>query len=448
MSQFTVIASEYAHLDSNVYTGGGTNDTAVIQRILDQAPEMGGLHLIMDGAALISGLKVHSNTTIECVNKDCGFYLADGTNGSLLSNANESFTMITDRNICLIGGTYNHNARNQLHDTAVTEEDSVYSTLDPSVFGGRRWSIGFEFFGVEGLTIDGITLSNQRTFGMLIANWKHVRIQDVRIDLPEKMVAQNQDGIHFWGPGRHLYIQNIFGNAGDDFIALAPDEYDCVSDITDVVIDGVVLDEADQGIRLLSRGNGRLDRVIIRNVTGTYKDFGFFINPWFYGEKTKGNIGHVTIENVDLVQSEHKYLYSVPFLFRLGGMIEKLTLKNIRHVSLTDEHTFLQIGGYYDCESRKEPCGPSKVGTVEIDGLELVQAPGGPLAKGIEVKCEVDTVIVRNAILHNMGKHPFVKVFDGGSVKNVMLSQIVPNGTTLVEDKNMIGRIFKTDICE
>ena len=103
------------------------------------------------------------------------------------------------------------------------------------------------------------------------------------------------------------------GSAGDDFIALTPDENDCVSDITDVVIDGVFLDNADQGIRMLSRGEGRLDRVTVRNVTGTFKSFGFYINPWFAG--TGGNFGNITIENIDLRQTEHKYDYTNPFLF-------------------------------------------------------------------------------------------------------------------------------------
>ena len=65
-------ASSIAKLDSNVITGGGTDDTNAIQGILDLAKEYGGVHLVMDGAALISRLFIHSNTTIECLNKDCG----------------------------------------------------------------------------------------------------------------------------------------------------------------------------------------------------------------------------------------------------------------------------------------------------------------------------------------------------------------------------------------
>ena len=70
----TVYASTVAVLDSNVRTGGGTDDTAALQAVLDRAREEGGIHLIMDGAALVTQLVVYSNTTIECLNQDCGFF--------------------------------------------------------------------------------------------------------------------------------------------------------------------------------------------------------------------------------------------------------------------------------------------------------------------------------------------------------------------------------------
>ena len=65
-----VLASELgAHLDSDVTLGGGTDDTEILQKFLDTAPEKGSIRLVMDGAALVRGLRVHSNTTIECMNK-------------------------------------------------------------------------------------------------------------------------------------------------------------------------------------------------------------------------------------------------------------------------------------------------------------------------------------------------------------------------------------------
>ena len=78
IGKYTVYASDYCKLDSHVVNGGGTNETTVLQNILNKAKEWGHLTLIMDGAALISGLSVHSNTTIECQDSSCGFFLESG----------------------------------------------------------------------------------------------------------------------------------------------------------------------------------------------------------------------------------------------------------------------------------------------------------------------------------------------------------------------------------
>lgn len=57
-----------ARLDSCVVNGGGTDDTAVLQEFLDTAKDsQTHICLIMDGAALVSGIKVYSNTTIRCI---------------------------------------------------------------------------------------------------------------------------------------------------------------------------------------------------------------------------------------------------------------------------------------------------------------------------------------------------------------------------------------------
>ena len=395
-----------AKLDSNVYHGGGTDDTAVLQKILDSARE-GGLHLIMDGAALITGLRVSGNTTIECLNKDCGFYLADDSNEPLLRNAHPDFRVITDRNIRLLGGTYNHNCRRQEHDIPMPADAPELHEAVLSDCQERRWIRGFDFFGVENLTISGITLRDQRTFGMLIANWKHVEMTDIHIDLPHRVDCQNQDGIHFWGPGQFLTMRNIRGCSGDDFIALAPDEHDGVSSITDVLIDGVTLDAADQGIRLLSREKGRLDRVTIRNITGTYKSFGFYINCWFPNPHG-GNFGNILFENVDLRPLEPNYTYRPPFLFQLGGRIEHLTLRNIQDHRSQYQRTLVEISWPFYEFSQEQFV--THIHELTIHGLSI-QQEGAMTAPVLLVNGLVDRLILRDldADYGSKGEQPLVE---------------------------------------
>ncbi|MCX6934335.1 MAG: TIM barrel protein, partial [Verrucomicrobia bacterium] len=112
-----VVASEAgAKLDSDVNKGGGTDDTALIQSILDRAPKLGSLKLVVDGAILVKGLKVHSNTTIECIGSGSGFFLADHSDRPIIRNADPSATERKNRNLTFLGGTYNGNGAKQAHN--------------------------------------------------------------------------------------------------------------------------------------------------------------------------------------------------------------------------------------------------------------------------------------------------------------------------------------------
>lgn len=437
-----IYASEAgARLDSNVHTGGGTDDTAVLQAVLDKAREGRGVHLVMDGAALIHGLVVYSNTTITCPNKDCGFYLADGVNRALLVNANQNYKEITTRNITIQGGTYNHNCLHQDHDYPAPKTDDFF----PDVFGNVQCVMGFIFIGVENLIIRDITLTDQRTFGMLIANWKHVDMDNIDMPLPNHIDYQNQDGIHFWGPGQFLTMHNIRGRSGDDFIALAPDEHDGTSSITDVLIDGVFLDGADQGIRLLSRGSGRLDRVTIRNVTGTYKSYGFYINSWFPGD-TCGNYGHITFENISLRSLAPNYTYRENMLFHIGGEVECLTLRHIYDIDAYDDRPLFECSGAFAVPSDKGKA--SHIQSLIIEDIHIQNRPAGPHPIG-RLACAIDYLAVDQVdFVASPGLDSLLKTEAGCNIETLRLSHIYAENTPalLCVPEGEIGNVYLHDV--
>jgi len=347
-------------LDSDVYQGGGTDQTAAIQAILDKAKEWGRLYFVMDGCALVSQtLRVHSNTTIFCPDRSCGFFLAAGSDCSVISNSDwSSIYTFGNRNITLIGGSYNNNSPGQVHHREANDRPSPTIT---AVFG-------MEWYGVENLTLRDLAIINQRTYACNFAGWKNVVMENIHIERIVRSDAQNQDGIHFYGPGQHLSMKNIYGNSGDDFIAVTPDELDLKSSISDVLIDGVWLDDADQAIRLLCRADGRLDRVTVRNVSGTYRSYGFFINPW-YESTNGGHFGNIVLENIDLRPLKNNYTYFSPFLFKLGGNIESLTLRNIYHHHPQQGHHLAIIGGHYVQELPRDEVNPTHIDRLIVDGL-------------------------------------------------------------------------------
>src|SRR5688572_21035046 len=75
-----------AALNSDLLKGGGSDDTDVLQATLNRAADGTPVHLILDGAALVSGLNLYGNTTLECINGG-GLYLKDGSSRAILRNA-------------------------------------------------------------------------------------------------------------------------------------------------------------------------------------------------------------------------------------------------------------------------------------------------------------------------------------------------------------------------
>ena len=358
-----VIASQAgAKLDSDVVRGGGTDDTALIQSILDRAPRLGSLTLLVDGAILTSGLRIHSNTTIQCLNRACGFSLADNANRPIFANATPQLEGRTDRNLSFLGGTYNGNAAHQAHTTPE-----------------RGWTTAFALHGVEQLLFRDVSITNARTFAVYLTNWRRAVFENIYLNLDHIPTRSNQDGIHVQGPGEFLSIRNLQGRAWDDMVALNNDDllgdwtadgkfardpdvvkrfgtHSSIGAVTDVEIDGVQADDCAQVIRILSRAS-RLDRVSIRNVKGTYRDFGIWVTPYF---REGGNIGRLEFENIDLrPASPRAYDYVPPFLFWLAGGMEQVVLRNIAGNDPIDGRPLVWI----------QP--DARIGLLRIEGLDI-----------------------------------------------------------------------------
>jgi len=208
-----------------------------------------------------------------------------------------------------------------------------------------------------------------------------------------------------------------------------------------VVIDGVYLRDSDQGIRMLSRRKGRLDRVFVRNVYGTYKSCGFFINPWF-GEDT-GNYGNIVFENVHLQPTWHKYAdYARPFLFRIGGYIENLTLKNITCINAADNRPLVDVSHTYGHWVHNTNHFAHVV-NLTVDGLQVVNT-GGTMEKTDYIQVEgarVDNLILRNVVVKRGEGHEngdvLVHLKEGADVGILTVNEAVVSGigALLVQDK-------------
>ena len=445
MRMRTIYASETgAKLDCDVYTGGGTDDTAALQKALDTAEDEGAVRLIMDGAALITGLTVYSNTTIECLNDACGFYQADNSNRAMLVNAHPSKGERIDRNIKLVGGTYNQNCLHQAHHIP---PEKTYPEGDSLV-------VCISFFGIENLLVRDVVIRNHRTFGFLITNWEKVTMEDIRFELPDYICCGNQDGIHVQGPGRFLAIRNVQGKTGDDMIALNGDEeangeernwlhpHATVGPMSDILVDTVMTDDASQVVRILSREN-LIDRVTIRNISGTYRSFGFYLSAWDLRKKGfQGDYGSIFIENVDLRQTVPDYTYTKPFQFRISGRHKCLTLKDIHYRDPADDRYMIWLEGVTDLKGMG--IAPAQVESLVIDGLHIQDEGDTPQTRPyILAEGKVKHMVIRNSELYcKAGKEPVFLAASGDLAdigRLAMYNVVAENVGTLIDDPD--GRI-------
>ena len=140
----------------------------------------------------------------------------------------------------------------------------------------------------------------------------------------------------------------------------------------------------------------------MKNVTGTYSCYGFYINPWFEGEQY-GHYRRITFENIDLRPEENAFMqrecfsWQPPFLFSIGGNIDSLTLRNIYWQHPIDGRPVIRIGyafGNIRYTYRELPV----IQTLLIDGLQVAD-PDAVTADDILVRGRVERLILRNVIV-------------------------------------------------
>ncbi len=274
-------------------------------------------------------------------------------------------------------------------------------------------------------------------------------MENIHLELPDFIHAGNQDGIHLQGPGQFLILRNIQGNTGDDFIAINADEEICgeknffhpcatTGPVSDVLVDTVMVDDAAQILRILSR-QSLVDRITVRNISGHYRSFGFYLSAWDYRNKgLQGHFGSMLFENIDVRQTKANYTYTEPFLFRISGRHKSLMLKNINYFDPTDDRYIVYIEGESDIPDIGTT--PADVQSLLIDGLHIQD--DGPTQQSrpyVLVKGYVRHMMIRNSEIFGKSQKTAVLVATDGELAKI--DQLVLSGITaeksirLIEDR-------------
>ncbi len=102
--------------------------------------------------------------------------------------------------------------------------------------------------GVDGFEISDITVTNSRWWAVNMEYSSHGNVHDIYVYAPNSV--PNQDGLHIREGCHHISVQRVFGQSGDDFVAVCaltapevgiPEDVDVgVRDIHDITVKDIV----------------------------------------------------------------------------------------------------------------------------------------------------------------------------------------------------------------
>jgi hypothetical protein len=222
-----IVASAFGcALNSDINTGGGTDDSVCLQNALNTLSNQGGGELLLDGVALVSAanvrgaqtsaLQIGPNTLLRCA-WGGGIFLAPNSNVLTLGNAiSGNPHAVYQTNIGIRDCTINANGQQQ----------NRYELGEK----GNNWVFGIWFGGVDGLTIENTLIRNSTTFAIVISNTRNVSI--IRSAVAWNLgyahpvgSGFNHDGLHFWGNNEQTRVIGFIDtNGDDDTIALNTNE--------------------------------------------------------------------------------------------------------------------------------------------------------------------------------------------------------------------------------
>lgn len=384
------------HQNSNLVTGGGTDDTAIIQTALNGANNgtyPNGLILIQDGVSLVTGLNIGSNTVLKCTSTAQGFYLANASNRELLRNVNRSATVRTDTNIILDGGTYNANKANQ---SGVSQVDNTPMN-------------GLAFYGISDLTIKNLTVTLAACWEIGIGNFINVIVDNCSLTASTSIANLNTDGIDLRGPGSAATLTNLTILSGDDGIALNGRNYGTPitgpfiggGPISNVKIDTINFTTSWGAIDLITDNVSAISDIYISNISGAVQNYAVYINRDLFNAPvpTTGNYHNINVVNNSITQSGTPFGSLVPVgLLLLDGATTSVwmsgTVLNSQAVTIPTSAGVIQslmLNGV----QRGPITGPTSTGVFLLQAAQVAPVPSGTsIAKAYPNATQKGTTLV------------------------------------------------------
>lgn len=249
------------------------------------------------------------------------------------------------------------------------------------------WIVGLRFMGVRGLTLRGLTIYDASTFAFHAANWERVVCEDIFIDNHDG--TYNHDGLHFIGPGRYASVRNLVAFVDDDALAFNANDGTSQSD-------------------------------------GAGTSYGPYAGP--------GDITDVFVDGVTLMGG-----HSGVRLLSSTNLIDRVQIRN-----LTGSATYqaILIDSYSEGNWRIGPPGFGNVGSVLIDGVDVVLAGSGYKQCLIWVQTNIAQLRLKNVTRTDFGFNlPTLKIGADANIEQLVLEGWASLPSTLTNNSYASGQI-------
>lgn len=264
-------------------TGAGapaTDDTALLNAFLATASATSPITLVLDGAALVTGLVLNGgHTTIEGIGPDSGLYLQSGSNSHAIRNYLPMQGDPGGGHVApprLNSGVALRNFRlNANRGDGHTGNSSRGFTYDIS---GLVMLYGISLLHTTGVWLEDLIVHDATTYAISLSNCAGIVCRNLRVEAPSN--DRNTDGLHLDGPASDIQISNCYFQTGDDAIAFnAPEGFGGA--ITRAAISNCVFDRAATAIRMYGTNDaGRpfsVSDVVMSNCTGEVTNTPFML---------------------------------------------------------------------------------------------------------------------------------------------------------------------------
>jgi len=140
-------------------------------------------------------------------------------------------------------------------------------------------------------------------------------------------------------------------------------------------------------------------------------------------------------------------------LFSIGGNIECLTFKNIRHHNPSDNRTLFEIGlPFYDTNFVFPENNKPKLKNIIIDGLTIIEnSPASADADYIKIFSRLDRLVVSDVlVVREYSENPsghLISLTERGSLGLLVMRDVVANGFhKLIEGEERIEKTISKGV--